>query len=60
MAEFHIDEPREIGKKKDRLSSREKNMIKLMRVEKVLKKKFKTNEELKTWPKEKLVKNEKY
>ena len=58
MAEFHIDEPREIGKKKDRLSSREKNMIKLMRVEELLKKKFKTNEELKTWLKEKLVKNE--
>ena len=56
MAEFHIDEPREIGKKKDRLSSREKNMIKLMRVEELLKKKFKTNEELKTWLKEKLVK----
>tara|TARA_Y100000389_G_C17422198_1_gene497386 strand:+ start:419 stop:1441 length:1023 start_codon:yes stop_codon:yes gene_type:complete len=52
MAEFHIDEPREIGKKKDRLSSREKNMIKLMRVEELLKKKFKTNEELKTWLKE--------
>jgi len=56
MATFHIDEPREIGKKKDRLSSREKNMIKLMRVEELLKKKFKTNEELKTWLKEKLVK----
>ena len=52
MAEFHIDEPREIGKKKDRLSSREKNMIKLMRVEELLRKKFKTNEELKTWLKE--------
>ena len=52
MATFHIDEPREIGKKKDRLSSREKNMIKLMRVEELLKKKFKTNEELKTWLKE--------
>ena len=30
MATFHIDEPREIGKKKDRLSSREKNMVKLI------------------------------
>ena len=28
MATFHIDEPREIGKKKDRLSSKEKMMVK--------------------------------
>jgi len=28
MAEFFIDEPREIGKKRDRLSSRELSMIK--------------------------------
>ena len=28
MRTFHIDEPREIGKKKDRLSSREKMMVK--------------------------------
>ena len=40
MENFNIDEPREIGKKKDRLSSREKNMIKVMRVEELLKKKF--------------------
>ena len=35
MATFHIDEPREIGKKKDRLTSREKNMINLMTSEAV-------------------------
>ena len=56
MATFHIDEPREIGKKNDRLSSRQKNMVKLMTVEEALKKRFKTNEELKTWLKTKLVK----
>jgi hypothetical protein len=36
MAEFHIDEPREIGKKKDRLSSKEKNMLKAMNIESII------------------------
>ena len=40
MKTFHIDEPREIGKKKDRLSSKEMMMVKHNLTEKVLKEKL--------------------
>ena len=36
MKTFHVDEPREIGKKKDRLSSKEMMMVKRSMVEKVI------------------------
>ena len=35
MKTFHVDEPREIGKKKDRLSSKEMMMVKRSMFEKV-------------------------
>ena len=41
MNTFHVDEPREIGKKKDRLSSRDMMMVKQNLTEKVLKEKLK-------------------
>ena len=42
MNEFgkHLDEPREIGKKKDRMSSKEMMMVKQNLTEKVLKEKL--------------------
>ena len=40
MKTFHIDEPREIGKKKDRISSKELAMVKDDLTEVVVKKKL--------------------
>lgn len=40
MKTFHIDEPREIGKKKVRVSSKELNMVKNDLTERVVKKKL--------------------
>ena len=40
MKEFHIDEPREIGKKRDRISRKELNMVKDDLTERVLRKKI--------------------
>ena len=41
MKTFHIDEPREIGKKRDRISRKELNMVKTDLAERVLRKKMK-------------------
>ena len=38
MRKFHIDEPREIGKKRDRISRKELNMVKDDLTERVLRK----------------------
>jgi len=43
MRKFHIDEPREIGKKRDRISRKELNMVKDDLTERVLRKKNKRN-----------------
>ena len=40
MKTFHIDEPREIGKKRDRVSSKDLMMIKTDLEERVLRKKI--------------------
>ena len=40
MKSFHIDEPREIGKKRDRISRKELNMVKDDLTERVLRKKI--------------------
>ena len=40
MRKFHIDEPREIGKKRDRISKKELNMVKDDLTERVLRKKI--------------------
>ena len=40
MKKFHIDEPREIGKKRDRISRKELNMVKDDLTERVLRKKI--------------------
>ena len=40
MKTFHVDEPREIGKKKDRISSKELAMVKDDLTEVVVKKKL--------------------
>ena len=40
MRTFHIDEPREIGKKRDRVSSKELKMAKSDLMERVLRKKI--------------------
>ena len=40
MKTFHIDEPREIGKKRDRISRKELNMVKDDLTERVLRKKI--------------------
>ena len=40
MKEFHIDEPREIGKKRDRVSSKDLKMVKTDLEERVLRKKI--------------------
>jgi hypothetical protein len=40
MRKFHIDEPREIGKKRDRISRKELNMVKDDLTERVLRKKI--------------------
>ena len=40
MRKFHIDEPREIGKKKIRVTSKELNMVKDDLTERVLRKKI--------------------
>ena len=40
MKTFHIDEPREIGKKRDRVSRKELNMVKDDLTERVLRKKI--------------------
>ena len=40
MKKFHIDEPREIGKKRDRVSRKELNMVKDDLTERVLRKKI--------------------
>jgi len=40
MKTFHIDEPREIGKKKIRVTSKELNMVKDDLTERVLRKKI--------------------
>ena len=40
MKEFHIDEPREIGKKRDRVSSKDLRMVKTDLEERVLRKKI--------------------
>ena len=40
MRKFHIDEPREIGKKRDRVSRKELNMVKDDLTERVLRKKI--------------------
>ena len=42
MRTFHIDEPREIGKKRDRVSSKDLEMVKTDLEERVLRKKIKT------------------
>jgi len=40
MKTFHIDEPREIGKKRDRVSSKDLRMVKTDLEERVLRKKI--------------------
>ena len=40
MRKFHIDEPREIGKKRDRISSKELEIVKTDLTERVLRKKI--------------------
>ena len=40
MKTFHIDEPREIGKKRDRISSKELEIVKTDLTERVLRKKI--------------------
>jgi hypothetical protein len=40
MRKFHIDEPREIGKKRDRISSKDLKMVKTDLTERVLRKKI--------------------
>ena len=40
MRTFHIDEPREIGKKRDRISSKELEIVKTDLTERVLRKKI--------------------
>ena len=40
MKTFHIDEPREIGKKRDRISRKELNMVKDDLTERVFRKKI--------------------
>ena len=40
MRKFHIDEPREIGKRRDRISSRELEIVKTDLTERVLRKKI--------------------
>ena len=40
MRTFHIDEPREIGKKRDRVSSKDLRMVKTDLEERVLRKKI--------------------
>ena len=61
MKTFHVDEPREIGKKKDRLSSKEMMMVKRSMVEKVVTANTCVNcgnivnENLKKWFKQKWV-----
>ena len=40
MKTFHIDEPREIGKKRDRVSSKDLKMVKTDLEERVLRKKI--------------------
>ena len=40
MRKFHIDEPREIGKKRDRVSRKELNMVKDDLTERVIRKKI--------------------
>jgi hypothetical protein len=40
MRKFHIDEPREIGKKRDRISSKDLKMVKTDLMERVLRKKI--------------------
>ncbi len=40
MRKFHIDEPREIGKKRDRISRKELNMVKDDLTERVIRKKI--------------------
>ena len=42
MRKFHRDEPREIGKKRDRVSSKALEMVKTDLEERVLRKKIKT------------------
>ena len=41
MRKFHIDEPREIGKRRDRVSSKDLKMVKIDLAERVLRKKIK-------------------
>ena len=61
MKTFHVDEPREIGKKKDRLSSKEMMMVKRSMVEKVVTDntcihcRNVVNEDLRKWFKQKWV-----
>ena len=61
MKTFHVDEPREIGKKKDRLSSKEMMMVKRSMVEKVVTDNTcihcgnVVNEDLRKWFKQKWV-----
>ena len=43
MKTFHIDEPREIGKKRDRVSSKDLKMVKTDLEERVLRKKIREN-----------------
>ena len=40
MRKFHIDEPREIGKNRDRISSKELEIVKTDLTERVLRKKI--------------------
>ena len=40
MRTFHIDEPREIGKRRDRISSKELEIVKTDLTERVLRKKI--------------------
>jgi hypothetical protein len=40
MRKFHIDEPREIGKRRDRVSSKDLKMVKTDLEERVLRKKI--------------------
>ena len=40
MRKFHIDEPREIGKRRDRISSKELEIVKTDLTERVLSKKI--------------------
>ena len=40
MRKFHIDEPREIGKKRNRISSKELEIVKTDLTERVLRKKI--------------------